>query len=153
MLMYSTNKHFSLAQLCYSACDLAIERVFVLPSVRPSHAGNASKLINSPSISPGTPRARLQTRLGQVKTAKTRRFSTSKSFYLRDVRRQTYSYGGRLIGSRKWASTGTNLVNEGRPTFRPLDVSPPGRFALWTFRPRLWSFRPRQWTVRVRPRL
>ena len=38
-------------------------------------------------------------------------------------------------------------------TFRPLDVSPPGRFAPWTFRPWLWSFRPRQWTVRVRPRL
>jgi len=37
--------------------------------------------------------------------------------------------------------------------FRPQDVSPPGRFATWTFRPWLWSFRPRQWTVRVRPRL
>jgi len=33
---------------------------------------------------------------------------------------------------------------------RPLDVSPPGRFALWTVRPTLWTFRPltlrRNWT-------
>jgi len=39
-----------------------------------------------------------------------------------------------------------------------LDVSPPGRFAPWTFRhldvsPTRWTFRPRLWTFHVRPRL
>ena len=52
-----------------------------------------------------------------------------------------------------------NILN-GNRTFRPLDVSPLGRFAPrtfrpWTFRhldvsPTHWTFRPRLWTFRPR---